>query len=76
MAKESSIIQQVTSSEYKEGFVTDVEQEFLPKGLSEDIVRQISARMKQHGRDFSQKSQEMKARKRAMRQKARARSGD
>ena len=38
------IIQQFTSGEYKEGFVTDVEQEFLPKGLSEEIIRLISAR--------------------------------
>ena len=41
---DEKLIRQVTSSEYKEGFVTDVEQEFLPKGLNEDIVRQISAR--------------------------------
>ena len=30
--------------EYKEGFVTQVEQDFVPKGLSEDIIRTISAR--------------------------------
>src|SRR5512139_639297 len=33
-----------TRSEYKAGFVTDIEQETLPPGLSEDVVRQISAR--------------------------------
>ena len=43
MAEDSKIIQEFTSGEYKEGFVTDVEQEFIPKGLSEDIIRQISA---------------------------------
>jgi len=31
-------------SEYKEGFVTQVEQDFVPKGLSEEIIRTISAR--------------------------------
>lgn len=31
-------------SEYKYGFVTDVETESLPKGLNEDIVREISAK--------------------------------
>ena len=31
-------------SDYKEGFVTQVEQEFVPKGLSEEIIRTISAR--------------------------------
>ena len=43
MAEDSKIIREFTSGEYKEGFVTDVEQEFIPKGLSEDIIRQISA---------------------------------
>ena len=43
MAEDNKIIREFTSGEYKEGFVTDVEQEFIPKGLSEDIIRQISA---------------------------------
>ena len=30
--------------QYKEGFVTDVEQEYVPKGLNEDIIRLISAK--------------------------------
>jgi Fe-S cluster assembly protein SufB len=42
--KESEkIIQEFTSQEYKEGFVTDVQQVFIPKGLNEDIIRRISA---------------------------------
>jgi Fe-S cluster assembly protein SufB len=44
--KEQDIIKDFTSQEYKEGFVTDVAQEFIPKGLSEDIIRTIS-RIKQ-----------------------------
>ena len=44
MADSEKIIQEFTSGEYKEGFVTDVEQEFIPKGLNEDIIRLISAR--------------------------------
>ena len=39
---DNHIIQEFTSGEYKEGFVTDVEQEFVPKGLNEDIIRTIS----------------------------------
>ena len=31
-----------SQGEYKHGFVTDIEEEFAPKGLSEDIVRYIS----------------------------------
>ena len=44
MKESDKIIQEFTSGEYKEGFVTDVEQEFIPKGLNEEIVRMISAR--------------------------------
>ncbi len=40
--KEQDIIKDFTSQEYKEGFVTDVAQEFIPKGLDEDIIRTIS----------------------------------
>jgi len=38
------ILDQVTSAEYKYGFVTDIESEDAPRGLSEDTVRYISAR--------------------------------
>ena len=44
MPRDKEIIQEFTSGEYKEGFVTEVEQEFIPKGLNEEIVRMISAR--------------------------------
>ena len=42
MANED-IIRDITRQEYKEGFVTEVEQEYVPKGLNEDIIRTISA---------------------------------
>lgn len=42
MVKKDDIIQNIANQEYKEGFVTDVEQEFIPKGLNEDIIRLIS----------------------------------
>ena len=42
--KENDIIEGITRQEYKEGFVTEVSQEFIPKGLNEDIIRMISAR--------------------------------
>ena len=37
-------LKEITSQEYTQGFVTEIEQEFFPKGLSEDIIRRISAR--------------------------------
>ena len=42
MKEEGDIIGKITSEQYKEGFYTDVEQEFVPKGLNEDIIRTIS----------------------------------
>ena len=38
------LIKDLTRQEYKEGFVTEVEQEYVPKGLSEDIIRLISSK--------------------------------
>ena len=32
------------ADKYKHGFVTDIEQDFAPKGLSEDTIRFISAK--------------------------------
>ncbi len=40
----NKIIGEVTQSDYKYGFVTDIETEYAPKGLSEDTVRYISGK--------------------------------
>lgn len=42
MNEESNIIPKVIDSEYKFGFSTDIEMDYFPKGLNEDIVRKIS----------------------------------
>ena len=39
---DKDFLKDITQQEYKEGFVTDVEQEYVPKGLNEDIIRLIS----------------------------------
>ena len=45
MAAVKQTVEHVESLEkYKHGFVTDIDQEFAPKGLSEEIVRFISAK--------------------------------
>lgn len=44
MNTETDILDEVVSGEYKYGFVSDIEQDIAPKGLSEDIVRMISAK--------------------------------
>ena len=44
MEEQDKILHEVTSSEYKFGFVTDIETETIPKGLNEDVVRLISAK--------------------------------
>ncbi len=38
------IITEITENDYKYGFVTDIETETIPKGLSEDVIRIISAK--------------------------------
>ncbi|MEQ8623827.1 MAG: Fe-S cluster assembly protein SufB [Vicingaceae bacterium] len=47
MASEEELLEEVTSSEYKYGFYTDIESDKAPKGLNEDIIRFISAKKKE-----------------------------
>src|SRR5438067_2497416 len=42
MSTATETIEQLANREYKYGFITDVEAETIPKGLSEDVVRLIS----------------------------------
>jgi len=42
MSEDLKILDEVTQGEYKWGFVSDIESDNAPKGLSEDIVRFIS----------------------------------
>jgi Fe-S cluster assembly protein SufB len=44
MSTSTEVIEQLANTEYKYGFVTDVEQDIAPKGLNEDIVRLISSK--------------------------------
>ncbi|HLO58587.1 MAG TPA: Fe-S cluster assembly protein SufB [Bacteroidales bacterium] len=44
---QDNILDEVTGSEYKYGFFTDIETETIPKGLNEDVVRLISAKKKE-----------------------------
>jgi Fe-S cluster assembly protein SufB len=42
MSTSTEIVQELARREYKYGFVTDVEQEIVPRGLSEEVIRLIS----------------------------------
>jgi Fe-S cluster assembly protein SufB len=42
MSTSTEVIEQLANTEYKYGFVTDVEQDIVAKGLNEDVVRLIS----------------------------------
>ncbi len=44
MTTATSTIQELADREYQHGFVSEIEAESLPRGLSEDIVRAISAK--------------------------------
>ncbi|MDD2594329.1 MAG: Fe-S cluster assembly protein SufB [Bacteroidales bacterium] len=44
MGKKEKIIENITQNEYQHGFETRLDQEFIPKGLNEDIIRLISSK--------------------------------
>ena len=44
MEEQDKILSELTGSEYKYGFTTDIETEMIPKGLDEEVVRLISAK--------------------------------
>src|SRR5215475_15647290 len=44
MSTATSTIEQLANREYKWGFVSDIESETVPKGLSEDVIRLISTK--------------------------------
>ena len=46
----NELVEKLANSEYKYGFVSDVEEEKIPKGLSEDVIRLISE--KKHEPDW------------------------
>ena len=44
MSEQDQILEDLATSDYKYGFVTNIEQEFAPKGLSEEVIKFISAK--------------------------------
>ncbi len=44
MTETNQALEEITGQEYKYGFVTSIEEDRIPKGLNEDIVRLISAK--------------------------------
>jgi len=44
MSSDPNSVLELTNREYKAGFVTDIESETIPAGLSEDVVRLISSK--------------------------------
>src|SRR5665647_261326 len=44
MEDQNKLLNEVTGRDYRFGFVTDIETDVIPKGLSEEVVRIISAK--------------------------------
>jgi Fe-S cluster assembly protein SufB len=44
MSDNTQALERLAASDYKYGFVTDIEQETVPPGLNEDVIRLISAK--------------------------------
>ncbi|MFM7156987.1 MAG: Fe-S cluster assembly protein SufB, partial [Bacteroidota bacterium] len=42
--QQQDILEEIVSSDYKYGFVSDIDQEIAPKGLNEDSIRLISSK--------------------------------
>jgi len=42
--EQDKILSEVTGSDYKYGFYTDIDADTFPPGLNEDVVRAISAK--------------------------------
>ncbi|MCE5305975.1 MAG: Fe-S cluster assembly protein SufB [Chloroherpetonaceae bacterium] len=42
MAEQNNLIEEITKSEYKYGFVSNIDQDITPKGLSEEVIHFIS----------------------------------
>ena len=47
MSEDQKIISEVTESDYKWGFISDIESDQAPKGLNEEVVRFISLKKKE-----------------------------
>ncbi len=44
MTDSTQTLERLATSDYKYGFVTDIEQDSVPPGLNEDVIRLISAK--------------------------------
>ena len=42
MGEELKMLEETVASDYKYGFVTDIDTDVIPKGLNEDVIRLIS----------------------------------
>ena len=49
MGKDNAVLEEFTSKEYEHGWTIDIEADAAPKGLSEDIIRFISAKKGEPG---------------------------
>ncbi|MEG2849691.1 MAG: Fe-S cluster assembly protein SufB, partial [Bacteroidales bacterium] len=47
MSKNNNIIEDIANAEYQHGFESNINQEFIPKGINEDIVRLISSKKRE-----------------------------
>jgi len=47
MEDQDKLLNDITTKEYEYGFVTDIETDVIPKGLSEDVIRLISFKKKE-----------------------------
>ena len=44
MSTDMNVVHEIAAKDYEWGFVTEIEEDRIPKGLSKDVIRLISAR--------------------------------
>ena len=44
MSTDMNVVHEIAAKDYEWGFVTEIEEDRIPKGLSEDVIRLISAK--------------------------------
>ena len=47
MSSDVNMIRELPLGEYKWGFITEIEEERIPKGLNEEVIRTISAKKRE-----------------------------
>ena len=75
MSTDMNVVHDLASKEYEWGFVTQIEEDRIPKGLNEDVIRLISAQEGRAGVHAGVAAERVSPLDDAWRRRRRSRSG-